>query len=421
MGTVIDAVLTALVAMQPVSAAPSFAIVVWDGAQVELLVRGRVIVEVWTGDGGHERVTGVGTHTWRGQSFAGVVSLVARLDDDADRADYPLWFSARSGVIPASTISWHHGETVARPYAGPAGSDPEPARDVDPQPEPVPQPDPEPDLQPEVAAAEELLPPLARGAVPAVIVDAPSGEHTRLYDGDSPSTDDVPAALSSESEEPTGQESTAHDPSPVADDPFGDSMFRTRYRDDLVADQRSTGLIVSVPHDAAAQQAPSTPPPAPHLAAGAVSDGHTAAMSPELRAKVAALRASTDVGPAAAAPTAPTARVRIPGGIVLDLDREIVLGRAPHAPHGVRFSGKIPHLVEVGPGDESVSRTHAMLRPDGPNVLVTDLGSSNGTRILVPGRPAARLTPHEDTSVPIGTEVELSPGVKISITREKAR
>ncbi|MBP6728800.1 MAG: hypothetical protein KA129_04190, partial [Microthrixaceae bacterium] len=153
LGTVIDAVLTALVAMQPVSAAPSFAIVVWDGAQVELLVRGRVIVEVWTGDGGHERVTGVGTHTWRGQSFAGVVSLVARLDDDADRADYPLWFSARSGVIPASTISWHHGEIVARPYAGPAGSDPEPARDVDPQPEPVPQPDPEPDLQPEVAAA----------------------------------------------------------------------------------------------------------------------------------------------------------------------------------------------------------------------------------------------------------------------------
>jgi pSer/pThr/pTyr-binding forkhead associated (FHA) protein len=73
----------------------------------------------------------------------------------------------------------------------------------------------------------------------------------------------------------------------------------------------------------------------------------------------------------------------------LDADRELVVGR------------KAPADIVVADGQ--VSSRHARLRPDGDRLLVTDLGSTNGTRIDG-GEPLAR-----------DVEVPLAPGQKLVV------
>jgi hypothetical protein len=86
------------------------------------------------------------------------------------------------------------------------------------------------------------------------------------------------------------------------------------------------------------------------------------------------------------------ARLREPGGQEFTLHRPIVLGRAPRTPLG-------PHervLLLSWPGDDrEVSASHLMLEQTGAGVVITDLGSANGTRVRVPGQTPRRLGPRE--------------------------
>jgi hypothetical protein len=86
------------------------------------------------------------------------------------------------------------------------------------------------------------------------------------------------------------------------------------------------------------------------------------------------------------------ARLREPGGQEFTLHRPVVLGRAPRTPLGP--TQRV--LLLTWPGeDREVSASHVMLEQTGAGVVITDLGSANGTRVRVPGQTPRRLGPRE--------------------------
>jgi hypothetical protein len=138
-----------------------------------------------------------------------------------------------------------------------------------------------------------------------------------------------------------------------------------------------------------------TPAPVPHWQADVTSqfppvpggpevpdpDNAVTEMVPELRG----------VGPVAR--IAPVARVTFSHGLVVDLDRPCVVGRAPMLRPG---RGDARTVTVPSPLGE-VSATHVEIRPgEGPDVgrvVVVDLGSTNGSIVLRAGQPPLDLLP----------------------------
>ena len=89
----------------------------------------------------------------------------------------------------------------------------------------------------------------------------------------------------------------------------------------------------------------------------------------------------------------PVAKLVFSTGEVVDVDRAIIVGRAPEAR---RFaSSDQPHLVTVASPHHEISSTHLEIRPgagaDHGSAVVTDLGSTNGTVLVQPGLPPEDL------------------------------
>ncbi len=107
-------------------------------------------------------------------------------------------------------------------------------------------------------------------------------------------------------------------------------------------------------------------------------------------------------------------RLRVPDGSALDLDRPVVIGRAPSA---AGVPGEQPRLLAVPSPSHDISRTHVLVAPEGWQILVTDLGSTNGTTVVTPGPGVDRvaLQPGQALSVAVGTLVELGDGVAVLI------
>lgn len=105
--------------------------------------------------------------------------------------------------------------------------------------------------------------------------------------------------------------------------------------------------------------------------------------------------------------------VEVSTGEVVELDRTVLIGRAPQAR---RVAGpELPRLVTVPSPQHDVSRTHAEVRCEGQQVLVTDLGSTNGTLVLRDGRVVRRLHPGEPTVVEPGAVVDIGDGVTFTV------
>ncbi len=98
--------------------------------------------------------------------------------------------------------------------------------------------------------------------------------------------------------------------------------------------------------------------------------------------------------------------LKLSTGDIVTLDRGVLLGRSPSA----EFDGKgeRPHVVRLPSPGQDISRTHAEIRIDGWHVLITDLDSTNGTMITVPGEVPRRLRPNDPTMIPPGTVVSLA-------------
>ncbi len=99
----------------------------------------------------------------------------------------------------------------------------------------------------------------------------------------------------------------------------------------------------------------------------------------------------------AGTPAAVPLRVVLPDGSLL-ADGSTVLGRAPRG-------RTADHVVRLR--DESVSRTHLLLRREGGRVGVTDLGSSNGTILARRGDAPTSLPRHQEVVLTEGDVVVL--------------
>ena len=123
---------------------------------------------------------------------------------------------------------------------------------------------------------------------------------------------------------------------------------------------------------------------------------------------------SPAAGGAEVAPPPQRFAVRVVPGDIMELDVPIVIGRRP-ALQRVE-SGVTPRLVAVQSPEQEVSSTHVRIEQSGDAVVVTDLRSTNGTRVHRPGGTADRLRPGESTVVLAGTVVEIGDGNIIEIT-----
>ncbi|PFG34275.1 FHA domain-containing protein [Sanguibacter antarcticus] len=114
-------------------------------------------------------------------------------------------------------------------------------------------------------------------------------------------------------------------------------------------------------------------------------------------------------GPFSVPPVPKVHKIRMASGLVVPLDRAVLIGRAPVVS---RVAARdLPRLVTVASPNQDISRTHAQVRADGDDVLVTDLNSTNGMLMTDPGQPARRLRSGEPTPLLPGALVDLGDGV----------
>jgi FHA domain len=100
--------------------------------------------------------------------------------------------------------------------------------------------------------------------------------------------------------------------------------------------------------------------------------------------------------------------LRLSTGDVVTLDRGVIMGRNP----GTDFAGdERPHVIKLPSGDGEISRTHVQISLDGWHVLVTDLKSTNGTLVALPGRDPEQLRSNEPLPIQPGTVVTLADGI----------
>ncbi len=96
-------------------------------------------------------------------------------------------------------------------------------------------------------------------------------------------------------------------------------------------------------------------------------------------------------------------RLRAPGGLEVLLLRPVVLGRDPSAEATRPDAAPIP----LSDPARSVSKTHALVEVVDGRVTVTDLHSTNGTRVLTPDGEARELDPGAASEVAGGSTLLL--------------
>ena len=127
----------------------------------------------------------------------------------------------------------------------------------------------------------------------------------------------------------------------------------------------------------------------------------------------------TTVGPLSATPppavpVSPRYGFRIGrAGRPVRLDVAAYVGRGPKAPR-IR-TGESPRLVRVASPHGEVSNTHLELRQLGASVVITDLRSTNGSTVAVPGSAPHTLRQGESMVVSPGTLVDIGDGNVIEI------
>jgi hypothetical protein len=103
--------------------------------------------------------------------------------------------------------------------------------------------------------------------------------------------------------------------------------------------------------------------------------------------------------------------LRLSLGDVIALDRGVVMGRSPRTDFGGLDGEERPHVVKLPSADGDISRTHLRITLDGWHVLVTDLNSTNGTLLTLPGHEPQQLRPGEPVPMQPGTVVTLAEGI----------
>ncbi|GIG39915.1 FHA domain-containing protein [Cellulomonas phragmiteti] len=272
--------------------------------------------------------------------------------------------------------------------------EPEPEPVVDAEPEPVVAPEPEP-----VVAPEPELWPAAELSTAAVAppTDAPPTDAPELtVDAWSFAPEPAPQPAAPE---PAPAQHTAPEPEAVPDIPWWP--------------------LASPGGPAAAAPAPAPAEPEATEPEGADDhDGMTILSSDlaRLRDRLPAWSQDAVPGPFATPEATPLpARLVLSTGLVVALDRAVLLGRAPQV---ARVTNReLPRLVTVPSPNQDISRTHAEVRVEGEHVVVTDLDSTNGVHVSRSGEGVRRLHPGEPSVVGTDEVVDLGDGVTFTVER----
>ena len=337
-------------------AAPSFVIVsTLSTTSLTVLVRGSASVSV-VSQGETRVVSAVGISTWAEQSIGGADSFSCDFEQTGNVVRLPLV----SGVVLASGIS---GSLATAPMASALHFAPEPA-DV---------------FEPPVVFE------LAAVAVPDV-GDAPPEEVTLIpaFTITAPPSFSAPA-------EPVEEQGSQE---PGYDYLFGETVFRS---------VEDAAVRVDEVEESSGPAAPVAPDP--------IDSTQVVVLTPEERAR---RRAQRKQAPGVSA----TVRffVDLSTGGREYLDAPLVVGRAPTA---TRVSGgSVPRLVKMMTPNQDISRTHAEIRMEGDTVLVTDLHSSNGTFVTLPGKQPQKLREGEPSVVIEGAVLDLGDGATLTVGRE---
>lgn len=111
-------------------------------------------------------------------------------------------------------------------------------------------------------------------------------------------------------------------------------------------------------------------------------------------------------------PRPPLGVLRLSNGDVVTLDRGIIMGRNPHLPQS--WAGGQPSLLRLSDPGKDVSGQHLEVSLDFWHVLVTDLGSTNGTEVILPGQLPVQLRPNDPMMIEPGTRVVLAGTVEFT-------
>ena len=106
-------------------------------------------------------------------------------------------------------------------------------------------------------------------------------------------------------------------------------------------------------------------------------------------------------------------RIRLDDGTLVPLDQPVYLGRRPSVPR--IHPGGIPLLVTFDSPQREVSSTHLELTTVGGAIVATDLKSTNGSIVRVPGASPHTLLGGESAVLTPGTVIELGDGNSIEL------
>jgi hypothetical protein len=105
-------------------------------------------------------------------------------------------------------------------------------------------------------------------------------------------------------------------------------------------------------------------------------------------------------------PRPPLGRLVFETGDVVVLDRDVVLGRNPRMPDG--HAAASPHLIKLHDPRQEVSAQHLLVCLRDWHVVVTDLGSTNGTEVICLDGRRLKLVAGNGTVVVPGTAIVVS-------------
>lgn len=448
----IDAVLEA-VAGAGLRAVGSFAVAVEEGEALRVIARGDAWVRI-AREGQIATVDGAGLRTWNERFVSSWDQVSLAL---GERVDPPSVFELDHGVVPTRGLVRPNVELARRAQADDtepivvAGLPSEELAPHDPTREPpanaeVPGAavdDPEPSTAPDGAvnvlngqperadaaqtlavgglgdSAATVLPPMITSA-PAADCDPTRNDYDDIFGRTVVrSVQDAAVRPTDEAEQPP-QPSPGFVPTVEHGDHDGHTITLTQLREMQRAEAAEgpqtarlgdhDGLTIGLAelHRLRTEASEMAPPP-PTLAAGVTvqalvcATGHP---NPTHASACSRCGAPLTTQPVVI-PRPVLGRLLMSTGEVVELDRSTLIGRNPKITG--RLTGELPKVVRLEPF-QGVSRSHAMVRLEGWQVLLVDLGSANHTTVTLPGRSPQRLHPDEPVLLSHGALIDLGSG-----------
>lgn len=257
-----------------------------------------------------------------------------------------------------------------------------------------------PHATPGAAEADPVVAVVA--AVPDEDAEAEADESEDVDDAEGPATE----VFSIDEPSPLDHEADTSSVSPPGFDPMPEDGPA----------QDASGMVWASDAAPAPPMAPPLAPPSPGaVAAPDDHDGMTRAGA--AGDDVAPTPPGIPGQPPAPSVTRPVAMLVISNGESVEVDRVVLIGRAPEAR---RFTAtEQPRLVTVPSALHEISSTHIEVRPgsgaDHGSAVVTDMGSTNGTVLVQPGLEPEELQPGIAVQLIPGAIINLGDGVTIQV------